>query len=157
MLINVYFAASSNNFITISTNNSKGRGLQMCQILVIDDEKHILDMIEMALTKFGHDVETASDGEEGIRKFDEKRFDLVVTDIKMPRLDGHGVLQHIRNSQRRSTPVIGVSGTPWMLDGTNFDAVLAKPFLIKTLADYIRELATIPTAVSNAGMNAALS
>lgn len=129
----------------------------MCHILVIDDEKHILDMIEMALTKLGHDVETATDGEEGVRKFDEKQFDLVVTDIKMPRLDGHGVLQYIRNSKRRSTPVIGISGTPWMLDGTNFDAVLAKPFLIKTLADNIRDLAAIPHTISNAGMNAALS
>lgn len=97
----------------------------------------------MALRKFGHDVETATDGEEGIRKFDEKRFDLVITDIKMPRLDGNGVLQYIRNSKRRATPVIGISGTPWMLDSTNFDAVLAKPFLIKTLADYVRNLATL--------------
>jgi len=128
----------------------------MCHILVIDDEKNILEMIKMALTKFGHDVETASDGEEGIRKFDEKRFDLVITDIKMPRLDGNGVLQYIRNSKRQSTPVIGISGTPWMLDGKNFDAVLAKPFLIKTLADYIRNLATTPPMVSSAG-NASLS
>jgi len=129
----------------------------MCHILVIDDEKHILEMIEMALTKFGHDVETAPDGEEGVRKFDEKRFDLVITDIKMPRLDGNGVLKYIRNSERGSTPVIGISGTPWMLEGTDFDAVLAKPFLIKTLADYIRNLAAIPTSSSSAGMNAALS
>ena len=115
-------------------------------------------MIEMALTKFGHDVETASDGEEGIRKFDDNRFDLVITDIKMPRLDGNGVLKYIRNSAKRSTPVIGISGTPWMLEGTSFDAVLAKPFLIKTLADYIRNLATVPPAASDtASMNAALS
>ncbi|MCJ7772263.1 MAG: response regulator [Desulfobacterales bacterium] len=129
----------------------------MCHILVIDDEKHILEMIEMALTKFGHDVETATDGEEGIRKFDEKRFDLVITDIKMPRLDGNGVLQYIRNSKRRATPVIGISGTPWMLDGTNFDAVLAKPFLIKTLADYVRNLATLSPQNSAAGLNATLA
>ena len=128
----------------------------MCQILVIDDEKNILEMIKMALTKFGHDVETASDGEEGIRKFDEKRFDLVITDIKMPRLDGNGVLQYIRNSKRQSTPVIGISGTPWMLEGKNFDAVLAKPFLIKTLADYIHNFASVPPAVPSAG-NASLS
>ncbi len=129
----------------------------MCHILVIDDEKHILEMIEMALTKFGHDVETAGDGQEGIRKFDEKRFDLVITDIKMPLLDGNGVLQHIRNSKRHETPVIGISGTPWMLEGANFDAVLTKPFLIKTLADYIRNLATIPYGGSPAGLNATLS
>ena len=129
----------------------------MCNILVIDDEKHILEMIEMALTKFGHEVETASDGEEGVRKFDEDRFDLVITDIKMPRLDGNGVLEYIRNSKKGSTPVIGISGTPWMLEDTRFDAVLAKPFLIKTLAEYIRNLASIPPKASDAGLNAALS
>jgi DNA-binding response OmpR family regulator len=129
----------------------------MCHILVIDDEKNILEMIKMALTKFGHDVETASDGEEGIQKFDEKRFDLVITDIKMPRLDGNGVLQYIRNSKRKSTPVIGISGTPWMLESKNFDAVLTKPFLIKTLADYIRNLATTPPMVPNTGVNASLA
>jgi DNA-binding response OmpR family regulator len=129
----------------------------MCHILVIDDEKNILEMIKMALTKFGHDVETASDGKEGIQKFDEKWFDLVITDIKMPRLDGNGVLQYIRNSERQSTPVIGISGTPWMLEGTRFDAVLAKPFLIKTLADYIRNLSQTSHSASEAGANASLS
>jgi DNA-binding response OmpR family regulator len=129
----------------------------MCHILVIDDEKHILEMIERALTKFGHDVETAADGEEGIRKFDKNSFDLVITDIRMPRLDGIGVLQYIRDSDRQLTPVIGISGTPWMLENTNFDAVLAKPFLIKTLADYIRNLATIPPQVANVGLSASLS
>lgn len=129
----------------------------MCHILVIDDEKHILEMIEMALTKFGHDVEIATNGEEGVRKFDEKQFDLVITDIKMPRLDGIGVLHYIRNSKRKLTPVIGISGTPWMLEGTSFDAVLAKPFLIKTLADYIRNLATIPPQNSPSELRASLS
>jgi len=129
----------------------------MCHILVIDDERHILDMIEMALTKFGHEVETASDGVEGVQKFDEKPFDLVITDIKMPRLDGNGVLQYIRNSSKPFTPVIGISGTPWVLDGTNFDAVLAKPFLIKTLADYIRNLAKIPTHDYGAEWHASIS
>ena len=128
----------------------------MCHILVIDDEKNILEMIKMALTKFGHDVETASDGEEGVQKFDEKPFDLVITDIKMPKLDGNGVLQYIRNSKRKSTPVIGISGTPWLLDGTNFDAVLAKPFLIRTLADYIRNLAPPPSTVAHTGVNVSM-
>jgi len=49
----------------------------------IIDEEIILSMIKQALTKFGWNIETATDGEEGIRKFDNGNFDLVITDMKM--------------------------------------------------------------------------
>ena len=42
----------------------------MCKILVIDDEKVIVSILQELLEKFGHDVETAADGSEGIQKFD---------------------------------------------------------------------------------------
>lgn len=128
----------------------------MSCILIIEDEKALLGMIKMALTKLGHDVETAGDGEEGVRKFSEKPFDLVITDIRMPRLDGRGVLRYIRNSERRLTPVIGISGTPWMLEDDEFDAVLQKPFMIQTLADYIRTLVMIPQQTPYFELNATL-
>ena len=76
----------------------------MCTILVIDDEKGILRVIEEALTKFGHKVELAADGYEGIQKFDDGTYDIVITDLRMPGLDGKGVVQHIRNSQKNSIP-----------------------------------------------------
>ena len=53
----------------------------MSTILVIDDEKGILRLMHQALTKFGHNVETADGGLEGIRKFDDGCFDIVITDI----------------------------------------------------------------------------
>lgn len=116
----------------------------MRTILVIDDDKPVLETVREILAKFGYKVETAADGKEGIQKFDDGDFDLVITDIRMPGINGTGVAQHIRNSDRHFTPVIGISGTPWLLQGTDFDAVLPKPFQIKTLIESVKKLVTTP-------------
>ena len=114
----------------------------MHQILVIDDEKAILDMVQMALTRAGFRVETAADGHKGIQKFDEGHFDVVITDMLMPGLNGHGVVQYIRNSAKSSTPIIGFSGTPWFLNSSDFDVVFTKPFPLKDLVDATQDLST---------------
>ena len=73
----------------------------MCSILVIDDEKQMLSVVQEALTLLGHKVEVAEDGLKGIQKFDNGNFDIVITDMRMPRLDGRGVVQHaVRTSSR---------------------------------------------------------
>ena len=115
----------------------------MRDILVIDDEKSIVLIIAAALTKSGFNVEKATNGLEGIKKFDEGYFDLVITDLQMPGLDGNGVVRHIRNSERQSTPVVSISATPWYLQSDDFDAFLLKPFSIKTLIDTVNELTAI--------------
>lgn len=112
----------------------------MGTILVIDDEKMTLRMLQMALESFGHQVETASSGEEGVAKFDAALFDVVITDMMMPGMDGKGVARYIRKSERNRTPVIGISGTPWLLEGGDFDSVLPKPFSIASLVQFVREL-----------------
>jgi len=117
----------------------------MGSVLVIEDDKGILGLIEAALTRFGHRVETAMDGKEGIRKFDGGRFDIVITDYVMPEVDGEGVLAHIRRSYRRQMPIIGMSGTPWLLKGDAFDLVLAKPFPLKQLVEAVNGLCAVPT------------
>ena len=109
----------------------------MGTILVIDDEKGISDVIQEALMLVGHEVETASNGSDGIAKFNRNDYDVVITDICMPRLDGHGVVRYIRNSDKRCTPIIGMSGTPWLLEDTEFDGVLSKPFQLKMLIDTV--------------------
>ena len=111
----------------------------MGRVLAIDDEKAILDMLKRALDLFGFNVEIASSGEEGIEKFDNEPFDVVVTDILMPGVDGISVLNYIRKSARAETPVIGISGTPWLLQNESFDLVLDKPFSIKSLIDSVKQ------------------
>ena len=115
----------------------------MCKILVIDDEKVIVKMIQQMLEIYGHDVDTADDGSEGIQKFDNDCVDLVITDICMPGVDGNNVARHVRNSDKKYVPVIGMSGTPWALEDNSFDTIFEKPFQLKALVNSIQEL--IPT------------
>ena len=112
----------------------------MQNVLVIDDEKMISDMLQIALTQFVYSVETAPGGKEGLQKYEDGDFNLVITDIRMPDTDGNDVVRHIRNSDKPHTPVIGMSGTPWLLDGDGFDCTLSKPFGIKTLISTVNEL-----------------
>ena len=112
----------------------------MNSVLIIDDEKALADVLRQALIKYNYNVETAYSGREGIKKFDENLYDLVITDIVMLGLDGNDVVQHIRESEKPSTPVIGTSGTPWLLKEKCFDAVLVKPFSIHTMLTTIEKL-----------------
>ena len=115
----------------------------MPSVLVIDDEKGIVGFLREALTHFGHRVETAMDGEEGIQKFDDGSFDVVITDYCMPGVDGKGVLQHIRSSCKNNIPIVGISGTPWQLSDADFDLVLPKPFPLPELINAIRQLTAV--------------
>ena len=115
----------------------------MCSILVIDDEKGILTLIREALTRFGHQVEIATDGHEGIQKFDDGTYELVITDLRMPRIDGKGVLHHIRNSGKQHTPIIGITGTPWLLKDMGFDLILPKPFPLLDLVKSVKNLVAV--------------
>ncbi len=66
----------------------------MSNILVCDDERSICEMLEIALRKEGHKVETVTSGEAAKRKIDSALFDVVVTDIRMPQTNGIEVLRH---------------------------------------------------------------
>jgi CheY-like chemotaxis protein len=112
----------------------------MCTILVIDDEKGIAQVIHEILTLLGHEVEVAGNGSEGIRKFEKKDFDVVITDIMMPGIDGNSVARHIRSSGGSSPAIIGISGTPWLLDNSDFDHVMTKPFPLQTLVETVQHL-----------------
>jgi two-component system KDP operon response regulator KdpE len=76
----------------------------MSRILVADDEAANRKVVRDALEKAGHDVETAIDGDEAARLFEDGDFDLVVTDLNMPRLDGLELVRRIRQSS--SVPVL---------------------------------------------------
>jgi DNA-binding response OmpR family regulator len=112
----------------------------LSSILVIEDEKGILGFIEAVLSRLGYCVNTAADGKEGIQKFDGGDFDMVITDVVMPEVGGLSVLKHIRGSSRHRVPIIGMSGTPWLTNGSDFDIVLAKPFSLQQLVDSVRSL-----------------
>jgi DNA-binding NtrC family response regulator len=81
----------------------------MAEILIIDDEKAIRKTLTEILSFEGYKIDEAPDGEEGLKKFKEKSYDLVLCDIKMPKLDGIEFLQKA-GEINADVPVIMISG-----------------------------------------------
>lgn len=81
----------------------------MADILIIDDEKAIRKTLTEILSFEGYKIEEAADGEEGLKKFKDKSFDLVLCDIKMPKLDGIEFLQKA-GEFNPDVPIIMISG-----------------------------------------------
>jgi two-component system nitrogen regulation response regulator NtrX len=81
----------------------------MADILIIDDEKAIRKTLSEILSFEGYKIDEASDGEEGLKKFRERNYDVVLCDIKMPKIDGIEFLQKAGESNP-DIPVIMISG-----------------------------------------------
>jgi len=83
--------------------------MPMASILIIDDEKAIRKTLTEILGFEGYKIDEASDGEEGLKKFGEKNYDLVLCDIKMPKLDGIEFLEKAKFINA-DVPIIMISG-----------------------------------------------
>lgn len=81
----------------------------MADILIIDDEKAIRKTLTEILSFEGYKIDEASDGEEGLKKFKDKSYDVVLCDIKMPKLDGIEFLQKA-GEVNGDVPIIMISG-----------------------------------------------
>src|SRR5688572_1584986 len=81
----------------------------MSNILIIDDEKAIRKTLTEILSYEGYKIEEAGDGDEGLKKFRDKNYDVVLCDIKMPKLDGLEFLDKARDANP-DVPVIMISG-----------------------------------------------
>jgi CheY-like chemotaxis protein len=113
----------------------------MAKVLVIDDEKNIRNILQTLLVKLDFKVKVAHDGREGIELFENGHdFDLVITDIRMPRVDGNQVAKHIRGSGRPDTPIVAMSGYGKEIDKGLFDFSITKPFRLETIIDVIKKI-----------------
>ena len=80
------------------------------RILTIDDSKTMRDMLRFTLVDAGYDVLQAVDGQDGLDVLKKERVDVVITDINMPKLDGYGVIRHLRaDSGYDDTPILVLS------------------------------------------------
>ena len=112
----------------------------MARVLVIDDDDVSRTLVKRMLVGEGHQVEEALDGAEGLRLFGKNPPDLVLTDINMPGLDGHDVIEAIRVLYA-DVPIIAISGggaTPkdeLLLKASHLGAVeiIMKPFEFRQL------------------------
>ena len=68
----------------------------MLRILIVDDEKPILNLIRISLKNAGYLCDTASDGNEAVEKIDKGKYDLILLDIMLPEIDGFELLDYIR-------------------------------------------------------------
>ena len=113
----------------------------MHNLLIIDDEEIIINLLHDYFSQLGYSVVTAKDGSEGIDLFNASpNFDLVITDINMPGIDGNAVAKSIRLSQRTKVPIVGMSGYNDKTDSELFDFMLAKPFNLKDLMALIKTI-----------------
>ena len=114
------------------------------QILVVDDEQAILRLLTTVLSRQGYCIDTAVSGEDAIEKIRECRYDCVLTDVVMPGLTGTDLAATAKTLYGDRLPVIGMSGTPWLLDCDQFDAIVEKPCRIMELIDTIQKMVPYP-------------
>ena len=111
------------------------------RILIVDDDPDVHQLLKVALHETGRYIETASDGNEGLRKFLAGRWDLVITDVIMPGIDGMMLLEHIR-ATRPEVPVVVMtveSTAEKVVAGIreNAFAWFSKPFTVDAVRDMV--------------------
>jgi len=77
------------------------------RILAVDDSRTIRDLLSLALTGAGYQVTLAEDGQDALDRLAEAAPDAIISDINMPRLDGFGLVQALRQTEEhRATPIL---------------------------------------------------
>ena len=119
----------------------------MARILLIDDDELLRDTVHQMLALDRHEVTEAADGEQGLKAWEPGRYDVVITDILMPRVDGAEVVNRIRERSPRQA-VIAMSGGRRVLSASfnlqtavlaGATAQLAKPFTQMQLRQAIQQ------------------
>jgi len=112
------------------------------RVLVVDDDGPIRSLITAIMRRQGITVDSAADGEEGVRKLESCSYDVVLLDLMMPRMNGYEVLAYIKEHHRHYPAVIVISaqGDPAIrlkLDPKLVHSIVRKPFDIEMLADLV--------------------
>jgi len=105
----------------------------MRRILLIEDDRVTQDLLTYLLRAFGYAVEVAGDGVAGVSAAIADPPDLIICDMQLPKLDGFGIVQRLKDSEVTSTiPIIAVtalamSGDREQMIAAGFDGYIAKP------------------------------
>ena len=119
------------------------------KLLLVDDDKDIIDALKPRLQREGYDVFTAFDGEEGLRMVRDCNPDIILLDLLMPKLNGFDVLKEIRtNMNDRWRPIIIISANADLVSikkGYDMEAdhYLAKPCTIDTVLHGIKTMISL--------------
>ena len=118
----------------------------MAVILAVDDSKSLRQMVAFTLTEAGHQVIEAVDGVDALSTAKEKPFDLAITDVNMPNMDGITLVKELRNlPQYKHTPILMLtteSGDDKKQEGRAAGATgwLVKPFEPEKLLSVIKKV-----------------
>ncbi len=115
-------------------------------ILVVDDEEAIRTVLGSELVNEGYDVRTAGDGDEAINELDKATCDLVLLDIKMPKLNGFEVLKYIKEKHEK-TKVVMLTGFADLKNAIESKKLGADDFVSKPY-DLVDLLTTIERVLS---------
>lgn len=117
----------------------------MARILVIDDDEHVRRFLLKACSRWGHQVSGAADGLAAVQLMETESYDLIITDIHMPAMDGIEIMTFLRERASRVS-ILAISGG-WAGRGKEdvlvdaellgADAVLSKPFSLDELRSTI--------------------
>ena len=126
------------------------------RVLVADDEDSIRRLLALALSDAGYDVSTASDGVEAFQKFQAADVDLLVTDLKIGRMDGYELCRRVRETS--ALPIVVISGY-FVVDepsrsvdsSLDADALVRKPFDVTELVGLVRGLVPPDLPGANGG------
>src|SRR5579862_6075603 len=116
------------------------------KILAVDDERHIVRLVQVNLQRAGYEVVTAFDGKEALEKVESENPDLVVLDVMMPYMDGFEVLKTLRKDPRtRELPVIMLTAKAQDADvfrgwQSGVDCYLTKPFNPMELISFVKRI-----------------
>ena len=127
------------------------------KILAVDDEKHIVRLVQVNLERAGYEVVTASDGVEALEQVKNELPDMIVCDVMMPRMDGFEVLRRLKADQStREIPVIMLTAKAQDADvfkgwQSGVDAYLTKPFNPMELLAFVRRIFKSLESMGNDG------
>ncbi len=127
------------------------------KILLVDDDKNVIQVFSAGLTKEGYEIVTAYDGEEALSKVESESPDVVILDLMMPKLNGFEVLQQIRQRYKKWIPVI-INSAEKELQSMNkaysleADHYLTKPCSIEAMVRGVHAMISlIPMRIQNEG------
>ena len=118
----------------------------MSHILLVEDNPMNLELLRYLLQHHGHRVDSESNGEDGVAAVESKRPDIVLCDLRMPRLDGYGLLERVRaNPALDDIVVIAVTAYSMPDDHrrvceAGFDGHLTKPIVPETFVAQVEAL-----------------
>lgn len=114
------------------------------KLLVVEDEKRMLELLRKGLQEEGHIVSCAVDGKEGLELARSEDFDVIILDVMMPKLDGYGLAERLR-SEKIPTPILMLTAKDTVQDvihglDLGADDYLTKPFSFQELLARLRAI-----------------